>query len=162
MSLVTRTFIKLSHNVCLIKTHILIYRHARCNCKLWKALWFYCVFWVLSYIIDEFSCLKYCIFTKLSQIVYLINIQIFLCQHAKCDCRLWKVFYSICVLCEFFIYPSIRLIQSNSNLLLTNRDRSTGQFGNTAQCLKNTSQEWAAFAFGSTYLHQTFIKCVST
>ena len=30
--------------VCLTNTHILIYRHARCDCKLWNALWFYCGF----------------------------------------------------------------------------------------------------------------------
>ena len=30
--------------MCLINTHILIYWDARCICKLWKALWFYCVF----------------------------------------------------------------------------------------------------------------------
>ena len=41
----------------------LIYWHARRNCNLWSASWFYCE---ISYIIDENSCLKYCIFTKLS------------------------------------------------------------------------------------------------
>ena len=30
---------------------------------------FVAFFWVFSYIIDEYSCLKYCIFTKHSQIV---------------------------------------------------------------------------------------------
>ena len=39
----------------------------------------------------DFTCLK-CIFTKLSQIVYLINVHILICRHAKCDCRLWKIF----------------------------------------------------------------------
>ena len=80
-------------NVWLINTHILIYWHVRCNCELWKALWFYCVFWVFSYFIDEFSCLKYCIFTKLLQIVCLINVNILVCQNAKCGyIRLWMVF----------------------------------------------------------------------
>ena len=37
------------------------------------------------------SCLKYCNFTKLSQIKCLINVHILVCQHAKCDCKLWKV-----------------------------------------------------------------------
>ena len=43
LSLVTHTFTKLSQNVCLINKHILVYWHARYNCRLWKALWFYCV-----------------------------------------------------------------------------------------------------------------------
>ena len=40
LSLVTHNFTKLSQNVCLISTYILIYRYARCNCKLWKT----CIF----------------------------------------------------------------------------------------------------------------------
>ena len=118
---------------------ILTYWYARCICKLWNALWFYCVFWVLicqmylqvmegslillrfwvfSYIIDEYSCLKYCIFTKLSQIVCLINVHILVCQHVKCDCWLWKVFYLICVFWEFFIYFTTCLKRYNFIKLL--------------------------------------------
>ena len=83
---------KLSRNVCLIDTHALIHRHAYCDCKLWKTLRYYSVFfWVFSYIIDEHSCLKYCFFTKHSQIVCLINAHILIYQHARCDCKLWKV-----------------------------------------------------------------------
>ena len=71
-------------NVCLINIDIFMYYLARCDCKLWKVssilLRF---FWVLSYIIDEHSCLKRCIFTKLSQMC-LIILHIFICQHAKC------------------------------------------------------------------------------
>ena len=59
LSLVTHSFTKLSQNVCLIDTHILMYRHARCDCKLWNTLWFYCDFWVFSYITDEHSYLKW-------------------------------------------------------------------------------------------------------
>ena len=44
-----------------------------------------CVFWVFSNIIEEYSCLKYCIFTKLSQIECLNNVNILVCQHVKCD-----------------------------------------------------------------------------
>ena len=44
-------------------------------------------FWVFSYIIDDHSRLTYCIFTKLSQIVYLINIHNLVCQLPKCNCR---------------------------------------------------------------------------
>ena len=98
------SFTKLSQNVCLINTHILIYWHARCICKFWKALWFYCVFRVFSYIIGEYSCQKYYIFTKLSQIVCLINMYILKCQHAKCDCWLWKVLWFNCIFWVFFSY----------------------------------------------------------
>ena len=44
LCLVAHSFTKISQIMCLINTHILIYLHARCNCKLWKALSFYCVF----------------------------------------------------------------------------------------------------------------------
>ena len=50
LGLVTHSFTKLSQNVCLIKTHILIYWHAKYIRKLWKALRFFCVFRVFSYI----------------------------------------------------------------------------------------------------------------
>ena len=72
--LVKGIFTKLSQNLCLINTHICMYQYVRCDCKLWNALWFYCVFWVFSYIIDDNSCLKYCTFTKLSWIVYVPNV----------------------------------------------------------------------------------------
>ena len=70
LRLVAHIFSKVSQNICLINTHILIYWHARCQYKLWKALWFYCFFWVLSYIFDDHSCLNCCISNKLSLIVY--------------------------------------------------------------------------------------------
>ena len=44
-------------------------------------------FLVFSYIIDDHSCLKCYIFTKVSQIMCLIDVHILVCQHAKCDCR---------------------------------------------------------------------------
>ena len=100
--LVTHSFTKNSQNVCLFNTHSLIYQYARCNCKLWKAFWFYGVFWVFSYIIDEYLYLKNCIFTKLTEIVCLINIHILECQDAKCECRLWKVLSFNCVLFGYF------------------------------------------------------------
>ena len=68
--LISCIFTKLSQNVCLINTHILIHRYVRCDCKLWSALWFYCVFWVFSHIIDCYSCRNRFIFTKLLQTVY--------------------------------------------------------------------------------------------
>ena len=42
--LIAHVVTKHSLNVCLINTHILIYIHARCDCKLWNAFWFYCRF----------------------------------------------------------------------------------------------------------------------
>ena len=55
--------------VCLSKLHILVCQHARCDGKIWNVPWFYCVFWVFSYIIIVHSCLKCCICTKLFQTV---------------------------------------------------------------------------------------------
>ena len=79
LCLVTHIFTKLSENVCLISTRILLHWYVRYNCKLWKSFWFH---WVFSYIIDEHSCLKYYIFTKLSQIECLVNTLILICLHA--------------------------------------------------------------------------------
>ena len=85
---------KLSHNVYLINTHILIDRLARCDCKVWNALWFYWVFfWVFSNIFDDYSCLNFCISAKLSHIVSLSDVHIMVCQHAKFACSLWKVLW---------------------------------------------------------------------
>ena len=103
LCLVTHSFTKHSQNVCLINTHILVNRYPRCDCKLWNASWSYRVFWVFSYIGDEHSCLKYCIFTKLSQIVYPINVHILVCQHARCDCRLWKILWFYAFLENFHV-----------------------------------------------------------
>ena len=44
-----------------------------------------------SVVIVEHSCLKYCIFTKLFQIVCLIIVHNFTCENAKYDCMLWKI-----------------------------------------------------------------------
>ena len=96
MCLVPHIFIKLSQNVCLMNTHILMYWYARFNCKLWRVHWFYCVFWIFSYIIDDNSCLNCCISTKLPLFMYLIsdiNVHILIRQHVKCDCRLWKILW---------------------------------------------------------------------
>ena len=60
---------KLSQTVCLVNTHILVYRYGRCDCRLLKVLWFIFVFLEFSYIM---TCLKGYIFTKLSQTVYLV------------------------------------------------------------------------------------------
>ena len=97
LCLVAHIFTNLSQNACLINIHTLIYWYARYNCKLCNALWFYCVFWVFSYIFDDHSCLNCCIFIKLSQIICLININILSYQHLKCNYRLWKVLRFHCV-----------------------------------------------------------------
>ena len=93
---------KLSQNMCIVNTHILIYWYVRCDCKLWSSIWFYCIFCVFSKIFDEHSCLKCCIFTKLSEIVCMIIVHILLYEHDKCACRLWKVLWLNCVLCDSF------------------------------------------------------------
>ena len=36
LRLVAHIFTKISQNVCLVNTHIFMYWHARCNCKLWS------------------------------------------------------------------------------------------------------------------------------
>ena len=46
---------------------------------------------ICQYIIYTQSCLKYCIFTKLSQTVYLINTHNLVCWYVRCDCQLSKV-----------------------------------------------------------------------
>ena len=67
-------------NVYVVNTHISVYWHARCDCNLWKAFWFYCVFWVYSYIIIDHTCLNSCISTKLSLFVFVINTEMSKCQ----------------------------------------------------------------------------------
>ena len=93
LCLLGHIFTKLSHNVCLIYRHILIYWYGRCDCKLWKVYWFYCVFWIFSYIIDNHSCLYCCISTKLPQIMCLIDVHILVFQYTKCDCRLLELLW---------------------------------------------------------------------
>ena len=62
--------------------------YASCDCKLYGPLLDFIKFFVFFiYIICEYSCLKYCNFTKLSQIVSLINVHIWKYQCAKYECR---------------------------------------------------------------------------
>ena len=56
---------KLSQIAYLIKVHILVSQHAKCDCRLRKVLWLDCVFWELSYIT---TFLKHYSFIKLLQI----------------------------------------------------------------------------------------------
>ena len=98
MRLVAHIFTKLLQNKCLINTNILIYKNNRCNCKLWNALWLYCVVWIFSHIIYEHSYLKYYIFTKLLQIVCLINTHIY--WHVRYNCKLWHAYWIYCFFWE--------------------------------------------------------------
>ena len=72
-------------------------------------------FWEFSYIINEHSCLKYFIFTKHSQIVYLMNVYILVCQHAKYDCRLWKALWFNRFLGNFQLLLHIWNVITSSN-----------------------------------------------
>ena len=102
MGLVVHNFTKHSQNVCLINIHILMYRHARYDCKLWNAFWFYNVFWALSYIINDHSCLNCCISTKLSLIICLISTHILTYRHARCHSKLWNASWFYSIFFEFF------------------------------------------------------------
>ena len=53
--------------------------------------------------INDYSCLRCCIFTKLSQIACLINVHVLKFQYAKYDCRLWKVFWFNYFFLEFYM-----------------------------------------------------------
>ena len=73
---------------------------ARYDCRLCSPRWIYCIFLIFSYIFIDNSCLKYCIFTKHSQIVYLIITHIFKDWNAICYVitsygRLFSNFFSI-------------------------------------------------------------------
>ena len=57
-----------------------------------------------SVLFDEYSCLKCCIFTKLSRIVCLIIIHILVYQHARCDRKLWNALWFYCVFLWIFIH----------------------------------------------------------
>ena len=59
------------------------------------------------HIIDDHSCMNYCIFTKLSQIMCLLNIHILICQHDRLDSSLRKVPDSIAFYGNFHILLQI-------------------------------------------------------
>ena len=70
LCLVTHISTKLSHNVCLINKHILIYWYARRNCRLWKVPWFYYVFCLNIFILYWRPFMSELMFLhKISQIV---------------------------------------------------------------------------------------------
>ena len=99
---------------------------------IWNVPWFCRVFLEFSYKIDNQSCLKCCIFTKLSQIVRLINVHILVCRYARCNYRLWKVtwFKYIClgIFKYYYIFKTLYFHQSftkcmRSKVKLCNRLR---------------------------------------
>ena len=81
----------------IINTHILLYQYARCD-------WFGSVFCEFSHLINSFSCLMCCIFTKLSQTVCLIDTYNLIYRYARCNYILWKVIWFICVCLEILKY----------------------------------------------------------
>ena len=81
-----------------------------------KSLWLFSIliflrFWVFSYIIYEHSCLKCCSFTKLLQIVFLINVQMFIWLYARCSYKLRKLLWFNWFLGNFYVWNFIKLSQ---------------------------------------------------
>ena len=72
---------KISQNVCLINTHIILCIYMADVSASYR----------MSF--DDHSCVKCCIFIKLSQIMCPIIIYILIYQHAKCYCRFWKALW---------------------------------------------------------------------
>ena len=72
---------------------LMYYYYARCTLNLWSVIWFCCVFWIFSNIIDNHACLNWFISTKHSQILCPINLHILVCQHAQYD-FFWEFSYS--------------------------------------------------------------------
>ena len=70
-------------------------------------------FWRILYKIDEYSCLKWSIFTKLPQIVCLINTHILICWNARCNYKLRKALWFDC----FFWKFQCLIRHSSSNFL---------------------------------------------
>ena len=105
LCLVRHSFTKLSQNIYLTNTHILIYWYARCDCKLCNAPRFYCAFLDIfkynSRTIDVRIIVSspnfYRLYVWLMCIFWYVNM-------SKCDCISWKVFLFNCVFWEFSLY----------------------------------------------------------
>ena len=70
---------------------LLFLRQTRCDCMLWSAPWFYCVFCEFLHISSNHSCLKCSIFSKLLQIMFrYIVLQTFT------DCLLHQYMHTFC------------------------------------------------------------------
>ena len=92
-----RIFTTLSQNVCFIDIHILIHQHAICDCKLSNIPWLCWVFNEFSHIINNYSFLNCCIFTRISQTMCQNNTHILICRYARWNYRLWMVFWFKCL-----------------------------------------------------------------
>ena len=73
---------------------------------------FIALFWVFWYIINEYSCLKYCIFTKHSQ----IDVHILEYHYAQCNYRLWQILWFYCVPSLILIYYMSETLQLHQTL----------------------------------------------
>ena len=145
----TYIFTKLLKTVCLINTNSLIcrFRQAICNCKLWKAFWFYWSFFVWNIYVPStqptFLCLcralneRFCVWWNISSLnnhglyVRVINTHISVCRHARYDCMLWNSHWYCCVFREF---PHI--IEDNSSCFETLNYHQTFRncmYGNTIE-----------------------------
>ena len=58
-------------------------------------------FYEFSYIIEDYSCLKCCISTKISQIMCLINTHSLMFRYIKFYCKLWYASWSYCIFWAF-------------------------------------------------------------
>ena len=112
-----------------------------CPCVFTKLFFYF--FREFSYLNDYHSCLKFCIFTKLSQTMSVINTQILICQYSRCDYKLLVApWFSPCV--QLFICPSVALsLCLHETFFLFSFSRIF--------ILK-----WLPFMLEVLYLHQTF------
>ena len=106
LRLVAYIFTKLAQNVCLINIHIFIYQHARCHCRLWNALWFYCVF-------GHFYTL---LLTINIWFIWLINTHM-IYQHARCEVmKCIMVFSRFCEFCTQLMTIHVWSVLSPPNI----------------------------------------------
>ena len=84
------------------------------------------------------------------------------CEFGTSVCVL-AAYINLCRRLEFLLKVRyINLVDHNLTKFFNSRDHFSGEVGNTDLFLKYTAQKKAAFAFGNSYLHQTFTECVSS
>ena len=78
------------------KTYSRLFKGLKYLPIMWTSLDFVTFFWrnFIHYWRANWQCLKYCIFTKFSQMFTLISIHILIYQHATYDCMLRKVLWT--------------------------------------------------------------------
>ena len=80
--------------------HIIMNRHARCDCKLWNALWYYNVFGHFHTLLLPIH--VWIVSSNISLIIRLINTHhILIYWHARCHSRLWNASWFYSVFSEF-------------------------------------------------------------